>query len=239
LRASAATSQAHLLPCHVIMQRRLTLTIVFSLSVLCCVSPVSGENRLLVREVAGIECRATEPAYEFLLGHPAFSAALFGRLYPPLKGYSVSQPNPRRIRVVDQNWGLDGEADLLAEQRGKRIYRSEIGVTLTETWQLSAPLEIVLEYREARAAPDPLMVSRLAFYLLPPPTLPSVVAQAAAQLLVPLIDRQVQAVTEGSRRGCDRITSDPAGLYREMIAWPEIAKADLAAYHRVFLPPRP
>jgi len=215
--------------------RRLTLIFAISLSVLCCVSPVSGENRLLVREVHGLECRATEPAYEFLLGHLAFSAALFGRLYPPLKDYSVSQPNPRRIRVIDQHWGLDGEADLLAEQRGKRIYRSEIGVTLTETWQLSAPLEIVLEYRQARA--DPLVVSRLAFYLMPPPTLPSVMAQAAAQLLIPLIDRQVQAVTEGSRRGCDRITSDPAGLYREMVAWPEIAKTDLAAYHRLFLTP--
>ncbi len=220
------------------MMRRLTLTFAISLPVLCCVPPVSGENRLLVREVPGLECRATEPTYEFLLSHPAFAAALFGRLYPPLKEYSVTQPHPRRIRVIDQNWGLDGEADLLAEQRGKRIYRSEIGVTLTETWQLSAPLEIVLEYRQARAAPDPLMVSRLAFYLLPPPTLPVMVAQAAAQLLVPLINRQVQAVTEGSQRGCDRITNDPAGLYREMVAWPEISKADLAAYHRLFLAPR-
>lgn len=220
------------------MHCRRIIKVATALLVLCWASPVSAEERLLVREVPGLECRATESTYEFLLSHPAFAAALFGHLYPPLKGYSVSQPTPRSIRVTDLNWGLDGEADLLTERPGKRVYRSEIGVTLTETWQLWAPLEIVLEYHQARAAPNPLMVSRLAFYLLPPPTLPVMVAQAAAQLLVPLINRQVQAVTEGSRRGCDRITNDPAGLYREMVAWPEISKADLAAYHRLFLAPR-
>ncbi len=220
------------------MRSPLTIACAVSLLVLRWVSPVVAEERLLVREVPGLECPATEPTYEFLLSRPAFAAALFGRLYPPLKDYSVTQPAPRRIRVIDQSWGLDGEADLMAEQPGKRIYRSEVGVTLTETWQVSAPLEIVLEYRQARVAPDPLMVSHLAFYLVRPPTIPSVVAQAAAQLLVPLINRQVQAVTEGSWRGCNRITSDPAGLYREMVSWPEISRSDLAAYHRLFLAPQ-
>lgn len=220
------------------MDRRLIVNVAASLLVLCWMSRVSAEERLLVREVVGLQCRATEPTYEFLLTHPAFAAALFGRLYPPLKGYTVTQPTPRRIRVIDHDWGLDGEADLLAEQPGKRIYRSDVGIALTESLQLWAPIETVLEYRQARAGPDPLMVSRLAFYILPPPALPGVVAQAAAQLLVPLINRQVQAVTEGSQRGCDRITGDPDGLYREMVGWPEISKADLAAYHRLFLAPR-
>ncbi len=220
------------------MDRCRIVVVAAALLVLCQASLAFSEERLLVREVPGLECRATQPTYEFLLTHAAFAAALFGHLYPPLKGYSVSQPTPRSIRVTDLQWGLDGEADLLTERPGKRVYRSEIGLTLTKTWQVSAPLEIVLEYRQARPAPDPLMVSHLAFFLLPPPTLPVMVAQAAAQLLVPLINRQVQAVTEGSRRGCDRITSDPAGLYREMVAWPEISKADLAAYHRLFLAPR-
>ncbi len=220
------------------MHRHFIVLIVASLLVLCWTSRVSAEERFLIREVVGLQCRATEPAYEFLLRHPAFAVALFGRLYPPLKGYSVTQPTPRHIRVIDHDWGLDGEADLLAEQPGKRIYRSEVGIALTKSWELWAPIEIVLEYRQARTGPDPLMVSRLAFYILPPPTIPGVVAQAAAQLLVPLINRQVQAVTEGSRRACDRITGDPDGLYREMVGWPEISKADLAAYHHLFLTPR-
>jgi hypothetical protein len=100
-------------------------------------------------------------------------------------------------------------------------------------------MEIVLEYRQARAEPNPLMVSRLAFYLLPPPTLPDVLAQAAAQLLVPLINRQVEAITEGSRRGCDRLTNDPGGLYDEMATWPEMPKPDLISYYHLFLAPRP
>ncbi len=192
----------------------------------------------MVREVPGLQCRATQATFEFLLSHPAFAGALFGRLYPPLQGYRVTQPAPRRIRVADPYWGLDGEADLLTEQPGKRIYRTEIGVALTPTWQLSAPMDIVLEYRQARVGPDPLTVSRLAFYLLPPPTLPGVMAQAAAQMLVPLINRQIEAVTEGSRRSCDRMTTDPGGLFREMLAWPEMPRVDLVAYQRLFLVPR-
>ena len=220
------------------MHPRQIIKLVSSLMVLVRVLPVSAEERLLVREVPGIQCRATERTYEFLLNHPAFAAALFGRLYPPLADYSVTQPSAGRIRVIDRQWGLDGEADLMSAEPGKRFYRSEIGVALTDTWQFSAPMEIVLEYRQARTGPDPLMISRLAFYLLPPPVLHGVMAQAAAQLLVPLINRQVQAVSLGSRLGCDRITSDPWGLYREMQAWPEISKTDLADYHRLILPPR-
>ncbi len=218
--------------------RLIIIRVAILLLVFCNVPLASAEERLLVHEVPRLQCRATEPTYEFLLSHPALAASLFGRLYPPLKDYSVTQPSARRIRVIDWDWGLDGEADLLAEQPGKRIYRSDVGIALTATWELSMPIEIVLEYRQARAEPDPLMVSRIAFYLLPPPTLPGVVAQAAAHLLVPLINRQVKAVSEGSRRGCDRITSDPDGLYREMVGWPEISKADLDAYQRLFLAPR-
>lgn len=202
-------------------------------------SPVAADQRLLVREVPGLTCRATQPAYEFLLSHPGFAAALFGRLYPPLKDYSVTQPSPRLIRFVDRRWGLDGDAEILVIRPGKRIYRTEIGVALTENWQLSAPLEIILEYRQARAGPDPLMVSHLTFYLLPPPTLSVFMAQAAAQLLVPLIDHQVETVTEGSRRGCDRMTNDPGGLFDEMANWPEMPKPELISYYHLFLAPRP
>lgn len=197
----------------------------------------SAEQRILVREVPSLQCRAIEPAFEFLLNHPAFAAALLGRLYPPLRDYSVTQPSPRRIRIRDHRWGLDGEADLLLEQPGKRVYHTEVGVALSDTWQMSAPIEIVVQYQQARAGPDPLTVGRIAFFLLPPSTLPSVLAQAVAQLLVPVITRQVEAVTEGSRRGCDRIRSDPVGLYREMATWPEINQADLSAYGRLFLTP--
>jgi hypothetical protein len=100
-------------------------------------------------------------------------------------------------------------------------------------------MEIVLEYRQARVEPNPLMVSRLIFYLLPPPTLPDLLAQAAAQLLVPLINRQVEAVAEGSQRGCDRLTNDPTGLYDEMATWPEVPKSDLISYYHLFLASRP
>jgi hypothetical protein len=221
------------------MIRRLVVQVAIVLLAFPSPPPVSADQRLLIREVPGLHCRATQSPYEFLLSHPGFAAALFGRLYPPLEGYSVTQPTPRLIRFIDRRWGLDGEAELLAIQPGKRIYRTEIGVAVTETWQLSAPMEIVLEYRQARAEPNPLMVSHLAFYLLPTPTLPSVLAQAAAQLLVPLINRQVEAVTEGSRRGCDRLTNDPGGLYDEMATWPEMPKPDLISYYHLFLADRP
>jgi len=236
--ALAAISQRDQVSCQRMMHRAFVITVAALALFHCWMSPVSAEERLLVREVPALQCRATELAYEFLLSHPGFAAALFGRLYPPLRDYSVTQPTARRIRVIDRHWGLEGDADILTVQPGKRIYRSEIAIPLTATRQFSALIEIVLEYRQTRASPDPLVVSRLAFYLLPPPTLPVMVAQAAAQLLVPLINRQVQAVTEGSRRGCERMTTDPGGLYREMVAWPEISRADLAAYHRLFLAQR-
>ena len=236
--ALGAISQSDQVSCHRIMRRALVSTVVALVVIHCWMPHVSAEERLLVREVPGMQCLATEPAYEFLLSHPAFAAALFGRLYPPLRDYSVTQPTARRIRVINRHWGLEGEADVLTEQPGKRIYRAEIIIPLTATRELSALIEIVLEYRQERASPNPLVVSRLAFYLLPHPSLPSVMAQAAANLLVPLINRQVQAVTEGSWRGCDRMTTDPGGLYREMVAWPEISRADLAAYHRLFLDQR-
>ena len=224
---------------HRLMIRRLVIQVAILLLVFSSRPPVSADQRLLIREARGLQCRATQPTYEFLLSHPGFAVALFGRLYPPLDGYSVTQPTPRLIRFADRRWGLDGDAELLAIQPGKRIYRTEVGVALTETWQLSAPMEIVLEYRQARAEPDPLMVSRLAFYLLPPPELPDILARAAAQLLVPLINRQVEAVTEGSRRGCDRLTNDPIRLYDEMATWPEMPKPDLVSYYHLFLAPRP
>lgn len=213
------------------------IVVTILLLVLPASAPSFADQRILVREVSNLQCRAIEPAFEFLLNHPAFATALFGRLYPPLRDYTVTQPSPRRFTIRDHRWGLDGEADLLVEQPGKRIYRTEVGVALSDAWQMSAPMEIVVQYRQARKGSDPLTVGQVAFFLLPPPTIPGVVAQAVAQLLVPVITRQVEAVTEGSRRGCDRIRSDPVGLYREMTTWPEISRTDLTAYGHLFLTP--
>jgi hypothetical protein len=69
--------------------------------------------------------------------------------------------------------------------------------------------------------------------------LDSLVAHGLVTLLRPLltgvIDRRAASLAAATTVVTERITRDPAGLYREMAAWPDITPDDLDAYRAAFL----
>ncbi len=187
----------------------------------------------VVRALPPVRIPSTLRTIEWLLDHPTIAATLARHLYAELERYHVMQQPDGTFEVNDQK-SLRGTFRLLARRGTYRVYFCE-GEFRSLSWlmKLTGNMVFTLDYRE----PDTGM-SEISPELYV--RLNNVVAHGVVKMLGPLlngiIDRRVASLTKASLAVGERITRDPAGLFREMQAWPDVRKEDLDEFQRTFLP---
>jgi len=193
------------------------------------------EGPTLARALAPVRFAGTLQATEWLLAHPPLAAALARHLHPPLERYHLTPLGPGRYEVDDQG-NLRGELRLVAAGVRRRVYLCEGEFrSLGPLLALTGDMVFTLEYRQLQAGQDPLMEVVPQVFL----RLDNVLAHGLLKVLSPLlqgiIDRRVASLAAATKIVGERLTRDPAGLYREMGTWADLQPGDLEAFRTAFL----
>ncbi len=194
------------------------------------------ESPTLVRVLAPVRYVATLRTTEWLLERPPFAAALARHLYPPLERYHV-RPASEGGWTVDDGGALRGELRLAAAAPARRVYVCAGQFrSLAHILNLTGSMVFTLEYRETPGESEPRMEVDPQLFV----RLDNVLVHGLMKVLGPLlngvIDRRVANLTAATAIVAERITRDPAGLYREMGAWPDVTPDERDAFRAAFLP---
>jgi hypothetical protein len=193
------------------------------------------ENPTVARALPPVRFLGTPRTTEWLLQHPPLAAALARRLHPPLERYHLRATGDG-LYEVDDRGSLRGRLRLVAAAPARRVYlcHGEFR-SLAHLLTLTGGMVFTLEYRQVAEGSEPLMEVVPQLFV----RLDSVLAHGLVKVLRPLlhgvIDRRVASLAAATTVVTDRITRDPAGLYREMETWPDITPQDLDSYRAAFL----
>ncbi len=198
--------------------------------------PAEGvvESPTIVRSLQPVRIPSTLRTIEWLLDRPVIATTLARHLYPELERYHVSQRTDGTYDVNDQN-SLRGVFRLVARRGTYRVYFCE-GEFRSLSWlmKLTGNMVFALDYREPEAATTEITPE---LYV----RLNNVVAHGVLKMISPLlngiIDRRVASLTKASLAVGERITKDPASLFREMQSWPDVRREELEEFQQAFLHP--
>lgn len=192
------------------------------------------ENHTISRAMPPTRFPGRHEHEEYLLDRLPLSAALGRRLHPALEPYQITEKGPGVVEVEEPG-RLRGPTHLVARAPGRRVYLIEGEFrSLADLLRFTGSMVIALRYREEAAADGPILVNEPHLYV----RIDNLLLRGLAKLLAPvlhgIIDRRVARLAEAAEAVSTRITRDPAGLYRDMKAWPEITEAQRADFRRHF-----
>jgi hypothetical protein len=194
------------------------------------------EERTLARDLPPVRFPGTVRTADWLLDRPALAATLARHLYPPLEQYHVTAQENGTYEVSDLG-ALRGSFRLVARGERRRVYLCQGEFrSLAHILKLSGGMVFALEFREPQQRGEAYLEIVPQMYL----RLDNIVAHGILKLLSPLIngiiDRRVGNLTTATQVVGERMSRDPAGLYREMHSWPDVKPEELEAYRQAFLP---
>jgi hypothetical protein len=194
------------------------------------------EGRTLARDLPPVRFPGTVGTADWLLDRPALAATLARHLYPPLERYQVT-PQENGIYEVSDLEALRGSFRLVARGQMRRVYLCQGEFrSLAHILKLSGGMVFTLEFRELQEGGKAHLEVVPQFYL----RLDNIMAHGLLKMLSPLlngiIDRRVGNLTTATQVIGERMSRDPAGLYREMHSWPDVKPEELEAYRQAFLP---
>ena len=171
---------------------------------------------------------------EYLLDRLPLSAALGRRLHPALEPYEIAEKGPGLFEVEEAG-RLRGPTRLVAGAPGRRVYLVEGEFrSLGELLRFAGSMVIALRYHEDAGPDGPMLVNEPHLYV----RIDNLLLRGLAKLLSPVIhgivERRVARLAAAAEAVSTRIARDPAGLYREMKAWPEITEAQRADFRHHF-----
>jgi hypothetical protein len=193
------------------------------------------EAHTLTRDLPPVRFLGTIKLADWLLDRPAFAAGLARHLYPPLERYHVTRREDGTYEVNDLG-ALRGSFRLVAREGNRRVYfcQGEFR-SLAHILKLSGGLVFALQLREYAEGGDPHTEVTPQLFV----RLDNIVAHGFLKVLSPLIngviDRRVANLTTATQTIGERLTRDPAGLYREMRSWPDLKSEDLEEFRQAFL----
>ena len=157
-------------------------------------------------------------------------------LHPPLERYYVTPQEDGAYEVSDLG-ALRGSFRLVARGEKRRVYLCQGEFrSLAHILKLSGGMVFTLEFRDLQEGGEAYLEIVPQFYL----RLDNIVAHGFLKVLSPLlngiIDRRVGNLTTATQVVGERMSRDPAGLYREMRSWPDVKPEELEAYRQAFLP---
>ena len=131
---------------------------------------------------------------------------------------------------------LRGSFRLVARGEKRRVYLCQGEFrSLAHILKLSGGMVFTLEFRDLQEEGEAYLEIVPQFYL----RLDNIVAHGLLKVLSPLlngiIDRRVGNLTTATQVVGERMSRDPAGLYREMRSWPDVKPEELEAYRQAFL----
>ena len=194
------------------------------------------EGRTLARDLPPIRFPGTVRIADWLLDRPALAATLARHLYPPLERYHVKPQEDGTYEVNDLG-SLRGSFRLVARGENRRVYlvQGEFR-SLAHILKLSGGMVFTLEFRELPQEGGASLDIVPQLYL----RLDNIVAHGLLKVLSPLlngiIDRRVSNLTAAAQIVVERMTRDPAGLYREMRSWADVTPGEMEEYRQGFLP---
>jgi hypothetical protein len=191
------------------------------------------ERYTIHREMEQVRFLGRREYEEFLLDRLPLAAALGKRLHEALEPYNIVEKAPG-LYDVDDRGALRGHVRLVANAPGRRIYLVEGQFrSLAQLLKLDGTMIITLAYRDEEDG-GPVLVNAPQLYL----RLDNILAHGILKVLAPLvhgvIDRRFAHLAGAAERVSARITQDPAGVYREMRAWPDVTDAHRADFRRHF-----
>ena len=194
------------------------------------------EGRTLARDLPPVRFPGTLRTADWLLDRPALAATLARHLYPPLERYHVTPQENGTYELSDLG-ALRGSFRLVARGEKRRVYLCQGEFrSLAHILKLSGGMVFTLEFRDQQQGGEAYLEVVPQLYL----RLDNTVAHGLLKMLSPLvngiIDRRVGNLTTATRVVGERMTRDPAGLYREMRSWPDVKPEELEAYRQAFLP---
>lgn len=171
---------------------------------------------------------------EFLLERLPLAAALARHLHPPLEPYTIAEKGPGLYDVADRD-AMRGHLRLIAQAPGRRVYLAEGQFrSLAHLIRFTGAMVITLRYAEDAEAAEPSLRNEPHLYV----RIDNVLVHGLLKLLSPLIhaiiDRRVASLAAAAEAVSARLTKDPAGLYREMVDWPDVTDAQRVEFRRQF-----
>jgi hypothetical protein len=193
------------------------------------------ERPTVARRLPPVRYLGTRLTTEWLLERPPLAATLARHLHPPLERYHLRATGEGLYQVDDQG-ALRGQLRLVAAAPARRVYYCQGEFrSLGHLLALTGGMVFALEYRQVAEGSEPRMEVVPQLFV----RLDNLVAHGLVTVLGPLltgvIDRRAASLAAATTVVTERITRDPAGLYREMAAWPDITPQDLDAYRAAFL----
>ena len=193
-------------------------------------------GRTLARDLSPVRFPGTLRTADWLLDRPALAVTLARHLYPPLERYHVTPQENGTYEVSDLG-ALRGSFQMVARGEKRRVYLCQGEFrSLASILKLSGGMVFTLEFRDLQEGGEAYLEVVPQFYL----RLDNIVAHGLLKVLSPLlngiIDRRVGNLTTATQVVGERMSRDPAGLYREMRSWPDVKPEELEAYRQAFLP---
>jgi len=171
---------------------------------------------------------------EFLLDRLPLSAALGRRLHPALEHYRITEKG-RGVWAIEEGESIRGRTRLIARAPGRRVYIAEGEFrSLAQLLSFEGAMVITLRYWEDEQGGRAYLHNAPHVYVRIENVLLHGLAKLFSPILHGIVERRVARLAAAANAVSDRFTRDPAGLYREMLGWPEVSERDRAAFRRHF-----
>lgn len=162
---------------------------------------------------------------EFLVDRPPLAAAMGRRLEPRLEAYEIVQTEPGLygVRIPGQ---LHGTTRLVGRGPGRRVYLAK-GTFRSRRLRLrlQGSAVMTLSFWEEKEEGGPVLVSESRVYVRIDNFFWRGVARLFSRALRGIVEEKVANLLAAARTVNGRLLSDPAGVYREAQAWPELSDA--------------
>jgi hypothetical protein len=193
------------------------------------------EGYTLSRQLKTMRFIGTLRATDWMMDRPAFAATLARHLHPPLEPYHVKDKG-NGVYEVDDQGALRGTVRLMTRGTERRVYFVEEGQfrSLAHILMLSGSMVFALAYRERREGDESYVEVDPQLFLRLDNVMIHGIGKVLAPILHGIIDRRVAKLTDAARIVSQRLTKDPAGLYREMQTWPDVRPEELTEYRQAF-----
>ncbi len=196
------------------------------------------EGYTLARQLQTVRFIGTLKTADWVMDRPPFAATLARHLHPPLERYHLTDKG-NGVYAVDDLGALRGSLRLVTRGPERRIYFVEGQFrSLAHLLKLSGSMVFTLAYRERWEGDESYVEVDPQLYL----RLDNVVAHGILKVLAPLlhgiIDRRAASLTAAAQAVSQRLTKNPAGLYREIQKWPDVRPEELAEYRQAFRIPQ-
>ena len=189
------------------------------------------DHAIFFRDVLGTTIRGQRAIFDFFVEHPDF-AATAGRILGIVKYRVVKQREG--LYWGDDAHGATGTFELLHAEQGKRIYLAKGTFEKRFLPIIHGRIVLVLV---SQHIPDQIgeshVITDVRGYLRIDNRFLASLARIARPVVGPVVDKKVLRTFIAASKLTERVSHDPAGLYRTLAASRQIGKAELQEFRKV------